>query len=113
MRLNAPWLDDAAAESRLIQAVYDARGGQLAKQKEWPAMADLYAGALERHRGDARLAKHFEHNAVAAYDGWAKPLMSAKSWGEAIAVYEKALARFPDNKHLQKNLRHCKQQQSR
>jgi tetratricopeptide (TPR) repeat protein len=113
VRQNVTWLDDPAAERRLIQAVYDSRGGQLQKEKDWQAMADLYVKALERHRGDGSLARHFEHNAVAAYDAWAKPLVQSKKWPEAIEVTEKALARFPDNKHLQRNLKYLKQQRDR
>ena len=49
----------------------------------------------------------------AAYDAWAKPLVQAKKWPEAIEVAEKALARFPDNKHLQRNLKYLKQQRDK
>ncbi len=46
-------------------------------------------------------------------DSWAKPFMQSKKWDEAIGVIEKGLARFPGNKHLQHNLKHCQQQRGK
>ena len=110
LRQNVPWLKDPAAEGKLILAVYDTRGQQLAKIQDWPRMADLYATAYKRHRERPDLAKHLENNALAAYDSWTKPFLASKDWANAVKVYESALKRLPDHKHLVHNLKYCEAQ---
>jgi tetratricopeptide (TPR) repeat protein len=113
IRQNVEWLKDPLAEVKLIMAAYDSRGRQLRKDKDWPGMANLYTTAFKRHRNNTELAKHFENNALAAYDDWAKPFLKSEKWREAVKVYEQGLKDLGDNKHLQHQLKYCQQQHAK
>jgi len=42
-----------------------------------------------------------EHNALAAYDTWAKPKIKAGQWQEAISIYEQGLKALGSHPHIQ------------
>ena len=109
IRQNLVWLADRTGEAKIILIAYQSHAEQFFGAQDWASAADLYVSASRRHQTDDKLAARLERNALAAYDLWAKPLIKAGRWQEAIVVYQRALKGLPDSKHLQRQLTFCKQ----
>ena len=51
--------------------------------------------------------------AVYAYDRWAKTFMAKKDWDGAIAIYDRGLARYPEEGLFKQNRAYCVEQKGK
>jgi tetratricopeptide (TPR) repeat protein len=68
---------------------------------------------LERLRDLAEGEADVERLAVFAYDRWARTFIDKKDWDEAIAIYDKGLAGYPNQSLFKQNKAYCIEQKSR
>ncbi|TIM48478.1 hypothetical protein [Mesorhizobium sp.] len=68
---------------------------------------------LERLKDLAEGEADVERLAVFAYDRWARRFIEKKDWDGAIAIYDKGLARYPDQRLFEQNKAYCIEQKSR
>jgi hypothetical protein len=54
-----------------------------------------------------------EKLAVLAYNQWAKTFIDKKDWDGAIAIYDKGLVRYPNQRLFEQNKAYCIEQKSR
>ena len=67
---------------------------------------------LERLKDLAEGEADVERLAAFAYDRWARMFIDKKDWDGAIAIYDKGLARYPDQGLLKQNKAYCIEQKS-
>jgi tetratricopeptide (TPR) repeat protein len=106
----------AKVDKMAAEKIKDARIGLFlnrsvaAMQKgEYEAALEILKQGMKLEPKDERIA----NNAKAVYDRWASGYIEKKDWAGAVAVYEKGLAQFPGDSHLEHNLAYCKQEEAR
>lgn len=68
---------------------------------------------LERLKDLAEREEDVEKLAVLAYNQWAKTFIDKKDWDGAIAIYDKGLVRYPNQRLFEQNKAYCIEQKSR
>lgn len=76
------------------------------KQEEALAVLERLKDLAEGEAGVERLA-------VFTYDRWAKTFIDKKDWDAAIAIYDKGLASYPNQRLFKQNKAYCIEQKSR